>query len=198
MNFASKKLCLALTGAALVLAGCTKKPDRPAPSQTVLGQQGGGPGYNANMAPSNVDMGGGLNGLGGPREILGPEDREKLKEQTVYFDFDRSDIKASERAKLKIAKEYLDKNPTHKLLLEGHCDWHGTAEYNLALGDRRANSAKKYLQSLGVPATRLDVLSKGSLEAAKTDDAGTRAKDRRVDIVVVDPARGGPGPMTPL
>ena len=200
MNFASKKLCFALTSAALVLAGCNKVPVRPTPPDTkLMGPAMGGPGYNTNTAPMNIgDMAGAGVGLGGPRDILGPEDREKLKEQTVYFDFDRSDIKASERAKLKIAKEYLDKNPTHKLLLEGHCDWRGTAEYNLSLGDRRANAAKKYLQSLGVPATRIETLSKGSLEAGKNADDATMAKDRRVDIVVVDPARAGPGPMTPL
>ena len=84
------------------------------------------------------------------------------------------------------AKEYLDKNPSHRLLLEGHCDWRGTAEYNLGLGDRRAGAVRKYLQSLGVPAERLETLSKGSLEAAKNADDATMSKDRRVDLVVAE------------
>ena len=90
-----------------------------------------------------------------------------------------------EREKLKAAKEYLEKNPTHRIVLEGHCDWRGTAEYNLGLGDRRAAAVKKYLTSIGVAAEKLETVSKGSLEAAKNADAATMAKDRRVDLVVV-------------
>lgn len=121
--------------------------------------------------------------------------RTALQAQAVLFDFDKSDIKASEREKLKVAKDYLEKNPTHRLLLEGHCDWRGTAEYNLGLGDRRANAARKYLQSLGVSAQRLETLSKGSLEAAKNADDATMARDRRVDLVVVNPATAAAKPL---
>lgn len=60
-----------------------------------------------------------------------------LQGSTVYFEFDQSSIKPSEREKLKTAKEYLEKNAGQRLLLEGHADWRGTAEYNLGLGDRR-------------------------------------------------------------
>lgn len=203
MKFASKKLCLALASAALVLAGCTKKPTRPDPSVTAIGLTPGG--ANINTTPSDAAFNTPPPGLEQRGEGFGPDgqNRTALSNETVYFDFDKSDIKASERPKLKAAKEYLDKNPTHKLLLEGHCDWRGTAEYNLSLGDRRANAAKKYLQSLGVPADRLETLSKGSLEASKNADAATMEKDRRVDLVVVDssgltgatPAAATPAPL---
>ena len=83
------------------------------------------------------------------------------------------------------AKEYLDKNPAQRLLLEGHADWRGTAEYNLGLGDRRANAAKKYLLSLGVLADKLEANSKGSLEAKTSADAATMDKDRRVELVII-------------
>ena len=105
--------------------------------------------------------------------------------QPVYFDFDRSDIKPSERAKLQAAKEYLENNPGTRLLLEGYADWRGTAEYNHALGDRRANAAKRYLQSIGVPADRLESNSKGSLEASKNADEATMARDRRAEVVII-------------
>lgn len=191
MNLASQKLCFAVAVGALALfvAGCPHKPDRPAPSQTLLGPQGGGPGINTQptVLPGNDGLLPREEGMFDPQG----QNRTALAAQTVYFDLDRSDIKAAEREKLKAAKEYLDKNPTHRLLLEGHCDWRGTAEYNLGLGDRRANSVKKYLQSLGVPATRLETLSKGSLEAQKEGGEAVWAKDRRVDLVVVDPARAG-------
>ena len=67
--------------------------------------------------------------------------------QPVYFAFDSSAIKAAERPKLQAAKDYLDKNPGYRLLLEGHCDWRGTAEYNLSLGDRRANEWGSQIRS---------------------------------------------------
>jgi peptidoglycan-associated lipoprotein len=192
MKLASQKLCFAAATSviALLVAGCPHKPDRPAPSQTVLGPQTGGPGIDA--APRPTEGFGDLQ----PRQtdMFDPQgqNRTALQAQTVYFDLNQSDIKPAEREKLKAAKEYLDKNPTHKILLEGHCDWRGTAEYNLSLGDRRANSVKKYLQSIGVPATKLETLSKGSLEANKEGGEQVWAKDRRVDLVVVDPARAGP------
>ena len=103
----------------------------------------------------------------------------------IYFDFDRFEIKASERPKLQAAKEYLEKNPGYRLVIEGRCDWRGTAEYNLSLGDRRANEIKKYLQSIGVAADKVEASSKGSLDAAKNADDATMAKDRRGDLVVV-------------
>jgi peptidoglycan-associated lipoprotein len=105
--------------------------------------------------------------------------------QPVYFDFDQSAIKGSERAKLDAAKAYLEANPTTRILLEGHCDWKGTSEYNLGLGDRRANAAKQYLNTIGVAADKIEVLSKGSLDAIEQADEVTRAKDRRVELVVL-------------
>jgi len=197
MKLASKILCLAVASAALVLTGCTKKPTRPDPSQTALGLTPGGGNINSSISDAN---------LGGvPPELssrgegfdANNQNRTALEAQTVYFDFDSSAIKASEREKLKAAKDYLDKNPGYKLLLEGHCDWRGTAEYNLGLGDRRANATKRYLQSIGVGPEKLDTLSKGSLEAMRNADAGTMQKDRRVSLVVVNPS-GAPAPAAAL
>ena len=193
MKLASKILCLAVGSAALVLAGCTKKPTRPDPSQTALGLTPGGGNINTSVTDAN---------LGGvPADLLSRgegfdannQNRSALEAQTVYFDYDSSAIKASEREKLKAAKDYLDKNPGYKLLLEGHCDWRGTAEYNLGLGDRRANATKRYLQSIGVSPDKMDTLSKGSLEAARNADAGSMQKDRRVALVVINPS-GAPMP----
>ena len=105
--------------------------------------------------------------------------------QPVYFAFDRDTITAAERPKLQAAKDYLDKNPQYRLLLEGHCDWRGTSEYNLGLGDHRANAAKKYLISIGVSPDKLETLSKGSEEAKKNADDATMAKDRRDELVIL-------------
>jgi peptidoglycan-associated lipoprotein len=183
MKLVSKKLSLIIASAALVLAGCSKKPERPNPSST-LGLAPGGD----NIAPPPRDLVTDQNSLLAPRDEFDPltgQNRTALAGNTVYFDFDQSAIKASEREKLKTAKDYLDKNAGQRLLLEGHADWRGTAEYNLGLGDRRANAVKKYLLSIGLPADRVETVSKGSLEAKPNADASTMEKDRRVDLVVL-------------
>jgi peptidoglycan-associated lipoprotein len=189
MKLPSHTLCLVLASAALVFAGCSKKPTRPDPSATLLGPQGGGASTINPTDIATATPGGDLSARDNGFDASG-QNRAALAAQTVYFDFDKSSIKASERPKLQAAKDYLDKNPGQRLLLEGHCDWRGTAEYNLALGDRRASAAKKYLQSIGVPVDRVETLSKGSLEASKNADQATMAKDRRVDLVIVQPGAG--------
>ena len=171
MKSVSKQICVLLLSSAAVFTGCTKKPMRPDPNSTVLGPTGGGSGALAPEAvPTSPDAGLQQRDLGNFDES--GQDRKSLEAQAVLFDFDKANIRASERPKLQAAKDYLDKNAQVHLLLEGHCDWRGTAEYNLSLGDRRANEAKKYLISLGVSADRLDTLSKGSEEAKKNDDHG--------------------------
>ena len=189
MKSVSKKVCFILLSAAAVFAGCTHKPMRPDPGMTgPMGPATGGPGaVNPESVPTPSD----LTARDGQWDQNG-QDRTTLQADAVFFDFDKSFIKAGERPKLQAVKAYLDKNPQGHILLEGHCDWHGTAEYNLALGDRRANEAKKYLISLGVGADKLDTLSKGSEEAKKNADKETAAHDRRVDVIVMKPGAAMP------
>jgi peptidoglycan-associated lipoprotein len=182
MKFAPKSLCIIAASAAVIFSGCAKKPVRPDPSSTALGPQSGG---GANLAPTSVDV--------APDTTLQARDPNILEDantirgalQPVFFAFDRDTITAAERPKLQAAKDYLDKNPQYRLLLEGHCDWRGTSEYNLGLGDHRASAAKKYLVSIGVSPDKLETLSKGSEEATKNADDATRAKDRRDELVVL-------------
>ncbi len=193
MNLVSKKICALVATAACLLGGCSKKLPRPDPSATVLGPQTGGRDI---LAPAPVDLAPGTDLQARlPDGVIDDGNTIRGLLQPVYFDFDRSDVKQPERAKLQAAKDYLDKNPGTRLLLEGHCDWRGTAEYNLGLGDRRANAAKKYLQSLGVPATRLESNSKGSLEASKNSDDAATAKDRRSDLVIIKAKALGGAPL---
>jgi peptidoglycan-associated lipoprotein len=79
----------------------------------------------------------------------------------VYFDFDKYDLKPEARERLAKNADFLRAHPEFEILIEGHCDERGTAEYNLALGDRRANAAKNYLMSLGIPAGPIQVVSFG-------------------------------------
>ena len=182
MNIALKKFCLVLASAAFLVTGCSKKPKRPDPSATVLGPTGGG-----SLAPTDVNAALDPSAVGlEQRDPNIIEDANSIRGmfQPVYFDFDSSSIKAGERSKLEDAAKYLKDHPDQRLLLEGHADWRGTAEYNLSLGDRRANAAKKYVGSLGA-ADKVETLSKGSLDAAQHGDDAAMAKDRRVDIVIL-------------
>jgi peptidoglycan-associated lipoprotein len=104
---------------------------------------------------------------------------------SVYFGFDSSSIAAAERSKLQQAADYLEANPSYHLLIEGHCDWYGTSEYNLALGDRRASSASDYLGTLGITPLRIEKLSKGSLEATSGLSKSESSQDRRADLILL-------------
>jgi len=79
----------------------------------------------------------------------------------VYFDLDESTIKDEGRSSMTANAAYLKRWTSVRFTIEGHCDERGTAEYNLGLGDRRANAVKAYLVELGVPADRITVVSKG-------------------------------------
>ena len=104
---------------------------------------------------------------------------------SIYFGFDSSSVGPSERSKLQQAAEYLEQNSEHSLLVEGHCDWHGTSEYNLVLGDRRANSIGDYLDTLGITPERIEKLSKGSLEATSGLSRELSSQNRRADLIVL-------------
>ncbi len=85
-----------------------------------------------------------------------------LKEvRDAYFDYDKADIRPEARAALSKTADFLKNYPQLKVAIEGHCDERGSTEYNLGLGDRRANAVKQYIVSLGVPADRLSTVSFG-------------------------------------
>lgn len=103
----------------------------------------------------------------------------------VYYNFDNSSIQPSERMKVQEASKVLLDTPDKRFLVVGHCDWHGTTEYNLALGERRAQSVKTYLIDLGCDPNRIETLSKGDLEATARGKPSETARDRRSDIFVL-------------
>lgn len=189
MNLFSKKLVFVVLSAAVVLTGCTKKPKRPTPDQTMLGPGPGGPGGDA-LNPGDIG-GPGLTETGSELALRdGAMDEGNMirgQLDAVYFDFDKSAIKPSERPKLQAAQKWLSEHPGYRLLLEGHCDWRGTAEYNLGLGDRRAGASKQYLQTLGVNAADVETLSKGDLDAVENASEDQATKDRRVELVLIKP-----------
>ena len=98
----------------------------------------------------------------------------------VYFDFDSSTVREDGRATLNKQAEWLKKYANYQVTVEGHCDERGTREYNIALGERRANSIRQYLAAQGVPASRLRSLSYGKERPEVVgSDEGSWARNRR-------------------
>jgi peptidoglycan-associated lipoprotein len=103
----------------------------------------------------------------------------------VFFGFDRSDLSTDARAVLKANSDWLKANPSAQVQIEGHCDERGTVEYNLALGSKRAQASKDYLETLGIPASRLSMISYGEeIPACKDNSESCWEKNRRARFVV--------------
>jgi peptidoglycan-associated lipoprotein len=103
----------------------------------------------------------------------------------VRFDFDKSELKEDGRKACEVVADYLTKQPQAKILIEGHSDERGTAEYNIALGERRATAVMTYLVSLGVPKAALSTISFGEerpLDPGQNEEAW--AKNRRAHFVL--------------
>ena len=117
-------------------------------------------------------------------------DLEKMAEKKspvsdINFDFDSSSIRPDARAILERNADYFMNNRVSSIVIEGHCDEQGTAEYNMALGERRAQETKKYLVNLGVKESLMETVSFGEenpLDPASDDEAW--AKNRRAHFVV--------------
>jgi peptidoglycan-associated lipoprotein len=128
-----------------------------------------------------------------PAPAAAPEVKPEAKEtaavaetglKPVYFDFDRSFIRDDARPVLQADAEWLKANPKVNVRIEGNCDERGTIEYNQALGQRRAASAKKYLTDLGVSSGRISLISYGKEKPVCSDhDETCWQKNRRDDLV---------------
>ncbi|ACF44363.1 peptidoglycan-associated lipoprotein Pal [Pelodictyon phaeoclathratiforme] len=102
----------------------------------------------------------------------------------VFYDFDRSELRADAVEQLKTNFNWIQANTEKSVIIEGHCDERGTAEYNLALGQRRANSAKDYIVNLGVAPVRLKTVSFGEEKPfADGSNEEAWAQNRRAHFV---------------
>ncbi len=111
--------------------------------------------------------------------------REAFVNEMIHFAFDSSALDAAAQDILKKKAAYLQANPDVRVVIEGHCDERGTVEYNLALGERRAQAAKAFLVNLGIDANRLETISYG--EERPIDPGHNEAawaKNRRDQFVI--------------
>lgn len=159
-----------LGGLLLLLAACASTPETPP----------GGPG------------GAGTPGMGGPGGIgsgqIVPGSQQDLDASAgdrVFFAFDRSDITPEAQQILQRQADWLRRYPNVTVTIEGHCDERGTREYNLALGERRAQAVKNVLVAMGIPASRISTISYGKERPAvvgSTEEA--YAQNRRAVTTV--------------
>lgn len=106
-----------------------------------------------------------------------------LEQTVVFFGYDRAEIRPEFKDVLNAHAEYLRENPSAQMTLEGHCDERGTVEYNLALGERRANTVKRYLIVQGVNPSQLESVSFGEERPAMLgSSAASWSKNRRAEI----------------
>lgn len=114
---------------------------------------------------------------------MGCSQQYSAKLKTINFDFDRSEVKAEYQDEMAGNASWLQAHPSSSVVVEGHCDERGSTEYNIALGDRRAKSAKGYLQHLGVGGARLSTISYGEERPVCTGhDEGCWWKNRRAEF----------------
>jgi peptidoglycan-associated lipoprotein len=104
----------------------------------------------------------------------------------IFFEFDKADLSADARAQVEKWASFLKKYPQDTVTIEGHCDERGTREYNLALGERRASAAKKYLLALGIDPKRVATISYGKERPAVVGSNESAWAQNRRDVMVVN------------
>jgi peptidoglycan-associated lipoprotein len=169
----------AIAAALALTAGCGKKaPKELPPPPTAEGDAAAGDPEDASQ------------GTGVGTEVL-PGSREDflrsvgLEGDRVFFDTDQYDLDDRDRATLEAQAAWLQRNGSVRVTIEGHADERGTRDYNLALGDRRANAAKNYLAARGISAGRMTVISYGKErpEALGSDESAWAQNRRAVTVL---------------
>ena len=163
------KTSLLIATALIALAGCAKKP-RELPPQPI-GTGGATSGNSAAQGP-----------VPGSQEDF----VASVAADRVYFDTDKYDIDSEDQSTLASQAKWLARYPQARVTIEGHCDERGTRDYNIALGERRSNSAKNALAGLGVDASRISTISYGKErpDAAGSDEQSWARNRRAVTVTV--------------
>lgn len=170
--------CALIVLAGLVLAGCSSKGSKAQPAE------GGAGAYEGGQATTTSE-GAGAAGYGFDAEgnPFMPGTNQPLT-RIFFFEFDSSQLNQSDLTALEMHADILRNNPDRAVVIEGHTDERGTREYNLALGERRANAIRSFLTAAGVSSTQLETVSYGE---ERPDDPGHSeaawARNRRAVLV---------------
>jgi peptidoglycan-associated lipoprotein len=187
----SKMLCVWVFMVLVVsfaMPGCSKKPKDAAADldgiTSTMEAAGEGLGPEESLSASFDD---GYNyGSGVGAEGPFSEARTSAPLLPIYFDFDSSRVRRDQVERIEHNGDYLRENPNVRVRIEGNCDSRGTKEYNLALGERRAQAAKSYLINLGISQNRLSTVSWGAEKPLTYgQDEYSWAQNRRNDFIIV-------------
>ena len=162
---------LLMATAIIALAACSKKPPAELPPA---------PGGTGTTMPS------GPIGSSGPIKGSQEDFVASVASDRIFFALNEYDIDAQDQATLQSQAAWLQQNPAVRVTIEGHADERGTRDYNIALGERRANAAKNYLASLGIDSGRITTVSYGKERpAALGSDEASWAQNRRAVTVTI-------------
>ncbi len=168
-------VCLVFACSALLLmTGCQSTVKAPAVERDP------GPAHSGGGADSDAAKMARIDDLDGTRGV------DVINSYKIYFDYDKSELSPEAQATLKKIVGVLESNPSYSLDISGHCDERGTIEYNLALGERRARVAKKYLITLGIAGDRISTISYGEerpVDPKSSDSAW--AQNRRDEFMLI-------------
>ncbi len=199
-------ITVALMALSLGVVGCRKDLQKPAtlqgrgPGRGIAGEQPGGiigstpvqpdRGTAIPETPTGTTVGDPTQGL---KAAVGEWDKwfenpKEFQEQTVYFDFDKANVKPSEISKLKEVARRMKTFKDKALRIDGHCDERGTEEYTRALGDRRAQSIREFLSSEGIDQNIMPTRTYGEDKPADPGHTETAyAKNRRGELILLSP-----------
>jgi peptidoglycan-associated lipoprotein len=187
LNHKNTRVMVLLVAATLVVGACAKKVPpvaKPAPPPTTTGSPTGPPAPPEPVSEPTI-----VPPMPVPEDAIGSKSLDDLNRDSpltpVFFALDSSEINAPGQTALQQNAAVLKKYGSWQITIEGHADERGSAEYNLALGERRALAARDYLVSLGIPATRVRTVSYGKefpFDPARTEEA--YAKNRRAHFVI--------------
>ncbi|MCP1470032.1 peptidoglycan-associated lipoprotein [Sphingobium sp. OAS761] len=162
---------LIVATAVVALAACSKKPPAELPPAPGPSTSTGTTGPVTSSGPIK----------GSQEDFLA-----SVSSDRIFFDLDQYDIDAQDQQTLQSQAAWLQQNPSVRVTIEGHADERGTRDYNIALGERRANAAKNYLASLGIDPGRITTVSYGKERpAALGSDEAAWAQNRRAVTVTI-------------
>jgi peptidoglycan-associated lipoprotein len=177
-----KTVALALPIVALAACSSTKTTNA-GDSETDANQSAAVTQSDNSNNSSNVQVGT-VQQVKSPEQIREERFAVLRQDHVLYFDFDKTSIRAEFHELLKAHADFLVKHPEQKIIVEGHCDERGTPEYNIALGERRAKVVADFLKNLGVSSSQISLVSYGEEKPQdRAKNAAAFAKNRRAVLV---------------
>ena len=199
MNHAQKRTLIAVAAVTLLTAACAKKvavgpppPPAPGPTPAVASKPAPPPPVHAATAKPPAAT---TPAPKYPNAVTRARiDTLLAKIEDAYFDYDKYSLRPDAMKALQAdsteLRDILKDYPDYKLTIEGHCDERGSAEYNVALGDRRAGAAKEYLVGIGIPSAQLSLISYGKERpVCQEEDEACWQRNRRIHIVATAQAQ---------